>query len=99
MKKPNFVNYKLFWNEEKKSNRSRLFGNQQQIEPWYSMNRDRNVFIVSGLVFCLIFMKPISDIVYSIRFNIRLIRKRKEIVEEVVKEMEVEDQSKKSSKI
>lgn len=92
MKNRDYVNYRLSLPNE--SNKRRLLGPAVQREPWYSMNRPRNIIILSAFFSSLIFMKPISDVYYSLKNSIRLFKAQ----EQFKKELDQEEREKGLSK-
>nr|XP_027195451.1 uncharacterized protein LOC113790039 isoform X1 [Dermatophagoides pteronyssinus] len=76
-KQPDFIDYKLRMNRkaqerqqkyyEEQLQRRRLIGQPSTIEPWYSLNRNRNIFILASLLTSLIFIKPIADAIIGLK--------------------------------
>ena len=68
MKDRDYINYRA----NLPSHKRRLLGPAQQREPWYSINRPRNIIILSVFLTSLMFAKPIADVCYSLKNSFRL---------------------------
>ena len=89
MKNRDYVNYRMNLPNPDPSKR-RLLGPAIQREPWYSMHRPRNIIILSALLSSLLFLKPISDVFYSLKNGVRLYRAQEQFKRELDEEEKLE---------
>ncbi|KAH7643498.1 uncharacterized protein LOC124494175 [Dermatophagoides farinae] len=100
-KQSDFINYKLRINRnaserqqkyyEEQMKKRRLVGQPTTIEPWYSLNRNRNIFILSVMLTSLIFMKPITDAIMGLKLAYRLQQEEKKFCKQLDEEEAAEE--------
>ena len=84
MKNRDHINYRVELPADPQ--KRRLVGPAVQREPWYSLNRNRNILILSAFMSSLLFLKPIMDMCTSLKNSVRLYREQEKFKKELDEE-------------